>query len=106
MNENVRIAEPPKLGYHIETVKRGLGKRLLQLRESRMLFRTTAAKLAGVSKSHLYDIERRGSTPRIDTLLRLANTYGVSIDYLVFDSALSDALPDALKEFTEGQRFR
>lgn len=101
-----RIEKPPTLGYHLPSIKNGLGRRLRELRESQMLYRSTAAKMAGISRSHLYDIERRGIMPRIDVLIKLANLYGVAVAYLCFDSPPHEAIPNPLTEFSEGRRFR
>lgn len=37
----------------------------------------------GLGKGFVYDLEKRDKTPKIDTLVKIADFFGCSLDYLV-----------------------
>lgn len=57
--------------------------RIRQLRISRGYTQETTAELIGVERSYLSRIETGANGCSIDTLVRLAEIYDVSLDYLV-----------------------
>ncbi|MGB9846216.1 MAG: helix-turn-helix domain-containing protein [Desulfotomaculales bacterium] len=61
------------------------GKRLKRLREEMHIEQRDLAKVLGINKDVLnrYENGNRGFLPRIPTIRRLANFFGVSIDWLI-----------------------
>ena len=57
--------------------------RLRGLREKRYLSRRTLAELCGLSKNMISLYERGEKAPSVDALIRLADFFGVSTDYLL-----------------------
>lgn len=60
-----------------------------RIREERLKLRLTQEKLAediGISDSYMGQIERGERSLALDTLAKLANRLGVTIDYLLSDS--------------------
>ena len=58
------------------------------------------ARDAGLSKSHLHAIEaRRVKTPSADILFKIAETLGVTIDYLLGRQTRQEAEDDAFYRF-------
>ena len=76
-----------------------MAKRMIELREARALSLQDVADRAGLSKSHVWDLEAGNSrNPTIDCILRLARAFGVSVDYLIgSNSAQPDLHPEALR---------
>lgn len=76
-----------------------IAKRMIELREARKFSLQDVADRAGLSKSHVWDLEAGNSrNPTIDCIARLARAFGVSIDYLVgTNSKLPDLHPEALR---------
>lgn len=67
-----------------------VAQRLNELRHARRLAVAQVAERAGVSRESLHNWERRsGHYPRLDSLVKLAKFYGVSLDYL---AGLTDQL--------------
>jgi transcriptional regulator with XRE-family HTH domain len=71
---------------------------------------TRAALEIGLSKSHPTAWKKRGITPNSDTLKKVANYFGVSVDYLLGDDqkekAAIDMVDDGLKEYLDELRNR
>ena len=61
----------------------GFGRRLTHLRESRDLKKNQLAKILNVSDSCVSQYENESSMPGCDTLLRISQYFGVSVDYLL-----------------------
>ena len=60
-------------------------ERLKNLREERRQSHAVAAKGIGINKLSLIDYEKGRSFPKLDTLMMIADYYGVDIGYLVGD---------------------
>jgi transcriptional regulator with XRE-family HTH domain len=60
-----------------------LGVRVRCLRTSKNVNQATLAELLGVTKTQISDIENGKTTTSIDRLVRLADYFDVSLDYLV-----------------------
>lgn len=58
------------------------GQRLLSLRQEKGLSQVEAATEIGITQTALSCYETGKRCPKIDTAYRLANYYGVSIDWL------------------------
>jgi transcriptional regulator with XRE-family HTH domain len=82
-----------------------LGKRI---REERLRLRLTQAQLAEaieISDTYMGAIERGERSLTLDTLVRLVNRLGVSVDYLLSDS-VSDSdtnIIDQFRQITDNQ---
>ena len=76
-----------------------IASRMIELREARGFSLQDVADRAGLSKSHIWDLEAGNSrNPTIDCIARLARAFGVSIDYLVGTNLkLPDLHPEALR---------
>lgn len=61
-----------------------MGRRLAAARALKGLSQTEASGLAGFAQPYLSELENdKAERPPLDTVARLAEVYGVSIDYLV-----------------------
>lgn len=77
-----------------------LGKRI---REERLKLKLTQAQLAesiDISDTYMGAIERGERSLTLDTLVRLVNRLGVTIDYMLADS-VSDNDPNILEQFRQ-----
>ena len=59
------------------------GLRLRELREKKRLSQQQLADWLGLTRSSISNYENNTQTPPADTLVRLADIYGVSVDYLL-----------------------
>ena len=88
--------------------KAGLPERLKALRKQKDFSQQELAELAGVHYTHIGRYERGQAKPTTETLRRLAEVLGVSLDYLV-DGATGDVARatfedrDLLRQFQELQ---
>lgn len=57
--------------------------RIRELREQRELTASALAKLANVTPASVYQWEKNGTSPRRETLTTIAETFGVTEDYLI-----------------------
>ena len=68
-----------------------IARRMLALRAARNLSLQAVADRAGLSKSHIWELEQgRSRNPTIETAVRVAAALGVSLDYL---TGLTNAEP-------------
>ena len=58
-------------------------ERLRGLREHRRMSRLVLAELCGLSKNMIALYERGEKAPSVDALVRIADFFGVSVDYLL-----------------------
>lgn len=85
-----------------------LGKRI---REERLKLRLTQEKLAesiDVSSSYVGQIERGERSVTLDTLIKIINILGVTIDYLLEDSVdiENDNFIDQIKQLLHGRNIK
>ena len=59
------------------------GLRLRELREKKRLSQQQLADWLGLTRSSISNYENNTQTPPADTLVRLADIYGVAVDYLL-----------------------
>ena len=59
------------------------GLRLRELREKKRLSQQQLADWLGLTRSSISNYENNTQTPPADTLVRFADIYGVSVDYLL-----------------------
>lgn len=60
-----------------------IGKKVKTLRISRDLYQSELAQRVGVTQTHISDIENGKKTPSLDLIIRISNSLGCSVDYLV-----------------------
>lgn len=65
---------------------RSLGVNVKKFREERGLTAESLAELAGVSKSHINNIESASTRASAEIIIRIANSLDVSVDVLIADS--------------------
>jgi len=70
------------------------GERVLQLRKERGWSQPELGKRVGTSATMISRYERGEMTPSIEVAFRIAKAFGVTLDGLVSDEALPDALGD------------
>lgn len=58
-------------------------RRLQELRERRHISRMTLGQLCGLSKNMIAMYERGEKAPSVYALIRIADYFGVSVDYLL-----------------------
>lgn len=78
------------------------GKRVKELREKGKISMEQLAKQLGVTKSRVNMWENNGTVPRGDILIKLANYFGVTTDYLLGNNdesaiSLTDAKLNSLQ---------
>jgi transcriptional regulator with XRE-family HTH domain len=95
-------AIPPPLGYHEPTMRSQLGPRVMTLRKHARLYRTTMARALGVSEHLVRRVELRQTMPRIDLLIKIANLFRVSVNFLISDSDEPYPLYDPMENFIDG----
>ncbi|SBS29041.1 anaerobic benzoate catabolism transcriptional regulator [Marinomonas spartinae] len=77
-----------------------LSERLAELREARKVSLQFVADAVGVSKTHVYELEKgSASNPSLNLLLSLADFYDVSLDYLAGCSNHQSSKLGQLKAF-------
>ncbi|QRE77364.1 helix-turn-helix domain-containing protein [Methylobacterium aquaticum] len=82
-----------------ETIAATIARRMRELREERGLSLHGLAERAGLTKSHVWDLERGGSrNPTIATAVAIATALGVSLDNLAGLTTAQPTLhPEALR---------
>ncbi len=60
-----------------------LGRRIKDLRKSRMWTQVELAEYAGLNSGYVAEVERGGRNPSLETILNIAATLNVSAGYLV-----------------------
>lgn len=74
-----------------DAVAKRIAKRCVALREQHGLSLQEVADRADLSKSHIWELEQgRARNPTVDTAVRLARAFGVTLDYM---TGLSDKAP-------------
>ncbi len=82
-------------------------KRIKDLREKENLSMKQLAELLNVTKSRVNMWENSGTVPRMDTLLKLANHFGVTTDYLLGNDDVSEISGENKKtQFTATQSWQ
>ena len=60
-----------------------IGKKVKILRISHDLYQSELAERVGVTQTHISDIENGKKTPSLDLIIKISNSLGCSVDYLV-----------------------
>lgn len=86
-----------------------VGERIIELRTARGITTNKLANMAGVSQSHLREIELGKRNPTVETLSFFCDALGVSLsDFFNTDdgTAVNPLLLTAVKSLTEEQQLR
>lgn len=85
----------------------GVGARITQLRLRRQESLQQVADAVGVSKAHIWELEKgRTDNPSMGLVTRLADHFGVSVAFLVGEDAhASDADPQLQRMFRQAQQL-
>lgn len=71
-----------------------LGKRIQELRKAKGWSQPDLAKQVGASPTIIGRYERNDATPSVDAAKRVADAFGVTLDYLVSENAGENPLQD------------
>ena len=71
-----------------------LGQRLRHIRKSQNMTQETLAEKVGIEPSNISHIERAASKVGLNTLVKIANVLGVSVNDLLCDSILCERARD------------
>lgn len=82
-----------------------LGDRIQDLRKQKGLTQEALAKKVGVSLTQMARYETKGVQPPADTLMKLANIFGTTVDYIV-NGATEDKAKAQLKDAELLQQFK
>ena len=63
-----------------------LGVNIKHFREKKGFSAIQLSNITGISESHIKNLESASANPSINTLVRIANSLDVSLDYLLKDS--------------------
>lgn len=75
---------------------RSLGMKLKTLREEKgWSLEQAARKVGNITKQSISAFEKGESTPKVETLIRIARAYNVSLDYLLGDAISAQEEDDA-----------
>ena len=78
---------------------------LEKLLDERGIKHTVLSKKVGSSATLITDIVKRGKTPRIDSLIKLANELNVTVDYLCgFEKKIISNIPNQKNRISEFRR--
>ena len=77
-----------------------VGRVIQRIREEKNQSQELVSGLAGIGRTHLSAIERGERSLTLDTLVRLVNRLGVSVDYLLSDS-VSDSDSNIMEQFKQ-----
>lgn len=82
-----------------------LGERIQDLRKQKGLTQEALAKKAGTSLTQMARYETKGIQPPADVLMKLANIFGTTVDFLV-NGATEDKAKAQLKDAELLQQFK
>ena len=74
-----------------------IGERLKALRKARGLSKNRLAQLAGISQTHISDIEAGKKNPTVETLRRICDALGISLIEFLDDTKEPGLHPDAAR---------
>jgi transcriptional regulator with XRE-family HTH domain len=79
-----------------------IGSRIAELRDQKSFTQEELAAMLGISRASLSHYEKNRREPDTSTLAKIADTFQVSIDYLVGRTTKSDSvLDDEVREFVD-----
>lgn len=78
-----------------------LGEKITQLRKVQNLSQSDFAKRIGVSRTIVGNYERNTNMPSIEILLKMANVFNVSVDYIIGEGKISTYDKQTLKRIED-----
>ena len=75
-------------------IKQEIGERLLQLRKKLGLSQLDMATHAQLSRTYIGHVENGIQNPSFAFLVKIARTFNISVDWLLFGSGQMELLPD------------
>jgi len=78
-----------------------IGERITQLRKQANLSQTELAKKVAVSRTIVGNYERNENAPSVEILLKIANVFDVSIDFLIGQGEIAKYDKDMLKRIED-----
>ena len=85
--------------------KEGTGKRIQFIREDLKLSLAGFGKILGLGKSAIHQYEQGVSAPKLDTLVKIADIGGTTLDWLITGEELPDGIKQALSPPPEVTRI-
>lgn len=82
-----------------------IGERITQLRKQKNLSQDELAKKTGVSRTIIGNYERNTNTPSIEVIIKLANVFNVSLDFLIGEGELAAFNKDLLKRIEDIEKL-
>jgi transcriptional regulator with XRE-family HTH domain len=82
-----------------------IGERITQLRKQQNLSQDELAKRAEVSRTIIGNYERNTNTPSIEVLIKIANVFNVSVDFMIGEGELSAFDKDLLKRIEDIEKL-
>jgi transcriptional regulator with XRE-family HTH domain len=91
----------------LSTVKQsGFAERIKDLRTQKDLSASAFAKLANVTPASVWQWENNGTSPRAETLTTIAETFGVTEDYLLHGRRKGDRLGTVVPAKAQSTDFK
>ncbi|OEK09130.1 transcriptional regulator [Flavivirga aquatica] len=78
-----------------------IGSKIMELRKAKSWSQEDLAKQIQSSRVMIGNYERNTNTPSIDILLKIANIFDVSVDYLIGEGSLSNYDKEVLKRIED-----
>ena len=78
-----------------------IGERIIQLRKQKNLSQTDLAKAIDASRTAVGNYERNANVPSVDVLLKMAQVFNVSLDYLVGEGSLASYDKEVIKRIED-----
>lgn len=78
-----------------------IGSKISQLRKHKSLSQADLAKAIGVSRTIVGNYERSANMPSVDVLLKLANTFNVSVDFLIGEGQMASYDKEVLRRIDD-----
>ncbi len=78
-----------------------IGSRIINLRKKANISQSELAKRVNVSRTIIGNYERNENMPSVDILLKIANEFNVSVDFLIGQGQLSSYNKEVLKRIND-----
>ncbi len=78
-----------------------IGSKIISLRKKLNISQSELAKRVSVSRTIIGNYERNENTPSVDILLKIANEFNVSVDFLIGEGQLSTYDKEVLKRIDD-----
>lgn len=82
-----------------------IGNKITTLRKKLNISQSELAKRVNVSRTIIGNYERNENTPSVDILLKIANTFDVSVDFLIGEGSLSNYDKEVLKRIDDIEKL-